>query len=487
MFLRPIAMSDPRDHTRDATRRAVVIAGVAVVLAVGLRAWPAPSTGAREEPPGARPNIVLIVTDDQRADTLFAMPNVRHLLAGHGITFSNAFVTTPFCCPSRASILTGLYSHHTGVLSDRPPDGGAPAFDDGSTIATWLHHAGYRTAFVGKYLNAYDRIGATYVPPGWDEWDAIASEPIASRYYGYTLNENGTLVRYGSSDVDYSTTVLTRRALSFLHDTSRPFFLELAPIAPHRPATPAPGDAGRSADAPLERSPAFDEPDVSDKPWGADRPPMSPAAERFADGLRRSMLDTLVEVDRGVGAIVDELRRNGALDDTVVAFTSDNGMLLGEHRIGGKLWPYEDSIRVPLVIRSPWIDSAQTDDRLALNIDLAPTLADLAGVTPATGVDGRSLAERIRGEAEPGLWRTAFEVEYLGHEHPPGAPPDYRGVRTERYLFVRYDNGWRELYDLRTDPDELHNSASDPARAPLIRSLGRLLGRLDAAPARAPG
>ncbi len=477
-------MPDARDAPGDVTRRAVAIALVAVGLAVALRAWPAPDPGASAEPRDARPNIVLIVTDDQRADTLLAMPNVRRLLGGHGVTFRNAFVTTPFCCPSRASILTGLYSHHTGVLSDSPPDGGAPAFDDRSTIATWLHDAGYRTGFVGKYLNAYDRIGATYVPQGWDEWDAIASEPIASRYYGYTLNENGTLVRYGSSDLDYSTTVLTRRALSFLDDTSAPFLLELAPIAPHRPATPAPGDDGRFSDVPLERSPAFDEADVSDKPWRAERPSMSPQAVRFADTLRRSMLDALVEVDRSVGAIVDELRREGMLDDTVIVFTSDNGMLLGDHRLGGKLWPYEGSIRVPLVVRSPWIDAAQTDDRLALNIDLAPTFAELAGVTPATGVDGRSLADRIRNEREADPWRTAFEVEYLGHAHPAGAPPDYRGIRTERYVFVEYDTGWRELYDLREDPDELQNLAGDPARASLIRSLRRRLDRLAASPPR---
>jgi arylsulfatase A-like enzyme len=474
-------MSDPRRTNPEATRRAFVIAAVAVLLAVALRAWPARNAGRSSEQSGARPNIVLIVTDDQRADTLFAMPNVRDLLGGHGVAFPNAFVTTPYCCPSRASILTGLYSHHTGVLSDRPPDGGAPAFDDRSTLATWLHDAGYHTAFVGKYLNAYDRIGETYVPPGWDEWDAIASEPIGSHYYDYTLSENGRLVRYGNDGLDYSTTVLTRRALDFVDGAPTPFFLELAPIAPHRPAIPAPGDAGRFADVSLNHSPAFDEPDLSDKPWAAERAAMSPRAKRFADELRRSMLDSLVEVDRAVGTLVDELGREGVLDRTVIAFTSDNGMLLGEHRLGGKLWPYEESIRVPLVVRSPWIDDAVVDERLALNIDLAPTFAALAGVTPAAGVDGRSFAALLRGDDEPRPWRTAFEVEYLGHEHPPGSPPVYRAVRTERYLFVRYGNGWRELYDLRVDPNELVNLADEASSRDVERSLARLLDRLDAA------
>lgn len=476
-------MSDPRPPSSHAAaaRRALLVAAGALVLALALRALPFPEPGPRAGP-AARPNILLVLTDDQRWDSLRAMPNVRRLLGSHGVTFANAFVTTPYCCPSRASILTGLYSHHTGVLSDSPPDGGAPAFDDRSTIATWLSRAGYRTAFVGKYLNAYDRLGATYVPPGWNEWDAIASEPIASRYYGFTLNENGRLVRYGSSDLDYSTTVLTRRALAFLHGTTAPFFLELAPIAPHRPATPAPGDAGAFAAARLPRAASFDEADVSDKPWAAERPPMSAAAERFANGLRRSMLASLVEVDRGVGAIVEALRASGQLANTVIVFTSDNGMLLGEHRLGGKLWPYEESIRVPLVIRTPWIDRAVIDRRLVLNIDLAPTFADLAGIPPGSPVDGRSLAPLLRGGPEPARWRRAFEVEYLGHEHPPGSPPDYRGVRTARYAFIRYDNGWRELYDLRTDPFELRNLAGDRPPRPLEASLGALLDRLDATP-----
>jgi arylsulfatase A-like enzyme len=278
--------------------------------------------------------------------------------------------------------------------------------------------------------------------------------------------------------------VLTRRALAFLGKTEAPFFLELAPIAPHRPSTPAPGDAGRFADAPLSRPPAFDEADVSDKPWASNRPPMSPAMIRFELGVRRSMLDALAEVDRSVAAIVDELRARGQLSNTVIAFMSDNGMLLGEHRIGGKLWPYEESIRVPLVVRSPWIDHAVVDPRLVLNIDLAPTFAALAGVAPGSPVDGRSFADALHGRTDPEPWRTAFEVEYLGHEHPPGAPPDYRGVRTTRFLYVRYANGWRELYDLRTDPDELRNLAGDPDQRRREAALSALLRELASAPAR---
>jgi N-acetylglucosamine-6-sulfatase len=454
------------------------------VVALALSALPT-GGGPERVPTSTRPNIVLILTDDQRADTLWAMPHVRSLLGAHGVTFPNAFVTTPFCCPSRASILTGLYSHHTGVLSDGPPDGGAPAFDDRSTIATWLSSAGYETAFVGKYLNAYRLLGPTYVPPGWDRWDAIESEPIASRYYGYTLNQDGRLVRYGSTDLDYSTAVLGRLGLDFLRTARPPFFLELAPIAPHGPAVPAPGDSGRFADATPAGPPSFDEADVSDKPWAGTRPAMSPEAVGSVTRLQRSMLESLLEVDRAVRAIVAELRAGGQLSNTVIVFTSDNGVLLGEHRMRGKMWPYEEAIRVPLVIRSPWISEPLVDRRLALNIDLAPTLADLAGVAPATPVDGSSFASLLRGDQAGGRWRRAFVVEYLGDQHPPGAPPDYTAIRTSRSLYVRYANGWRELYDLRADPFELANLASDPLEADRVRALRALLARLEAAPATA--
>lgn len=465
-----------------AARRSLAIAGVALVLAWGLHDLPRLASTAR--PSAARPNIVLIVTDDQRADTLWAMPAVRRLLSAHGVTFTNAFATTPLCCPSRASIFTGQYSHRTGVLSNNAPDGGAPAFDDSSTIATWLSSAGYETALVGKYLNRYAQLGPTYIPPGWDRWYAIASDPTASRYYDYTLNDNGHLATYGASELDYSTAVLGRLAVRFLGSARPPFFLALNAIAPHAPAHAAPVDEGAAMTVPDPRPPSFDEADVSDKPWGETRARMSGEAIAAASRLRVSMLRSLLEVDRAVEAIVDELTSTGQISNTVVALTSDNGMLLGEHRLHGKLWPYEESIRVPLVIRTPWTSTPVIDERLVLNIDLAPTFAELAGVTPDIPVDGRSLAPLLRSKTADERWRRGFVVEYLGHEHPSGGPPPYQGARTERFLYVEYSNGWRELYDLRRDPYQLDDLAGRRPRleARLRASFERLIDPSRAVP-----
>ena len=214
--------------------------------------------------PSDRPNIVFILTDDQRWDTLKWLPSVQ-ALAAHGVEFTNAFVTTSLCCPSRTSILTGQYSHTTGVYSNVPPDGGAPSFDDSSTLATWLHDGGYETALIGKYLNSYDLLPKGYIPPGWDEWDVISNLREALHYYDYKMNQNGSYVNYGRAPYDYATTVRTELALRFLRTVNAPFFLYFAPNAPHEPSLPAPGDGVPVTELPPERPNFFE--DTSDKPW----------------------------------------------------------------------------------------------------------------------------------------------------------------------------------------------------------------------------
>ena len=218
------------------------VVGAAIITSLAVAAdhylgSPAPSSRSFDF---HHPNIVFILTDDQRLDTLSFMPNVKELLAAHGVTFTNAFVTTSLCCPSRASILTGQYSRHTGVLSNVPPDGGAPSLRDASTVATWLHDGGYRTALVGKYLNAYNLLDGR-IPPGWDYWAAIDNDAERSHYYDFTLNENGRLVHYGTGPADYTTTVLGKLAAAFVENARPPFFLYLATVAPHDPATIPPG------------------------------------------------------------------------------------------------------------------------------------------------------------------------------------------------------------------------------------------------------
>ena len=430
------------------------------------------------------PNLILIVTDDQRADTLRYMPNVERLLVGHGVTFSRYYVTTSLCCPSRASLLTGQYSRHTGVFDNVGPHGGAVAFDDRSTLATWLAGDGYATALVGKYLNGYPSFGQCYFPPGWTRWDALDSEPEA-HYFDYTLNRGGTLVHYGDAVRDYSTTVLVRLATRFATSARRPFFLYLAPSSPHRPATRLPRDERLFAHLPPFRPPSFDERDVSDKPWRARVPPLSRTRIDEIDHVREHQLESLQALDRSIGSMVRALRRAGKLDHTVIAFTSDNGFLWGEHRLLSKVWPYEESIRVPLVVRVPWVHRPRIDDHLALNVDLAPTFADLAGVHPGLPQDGRSLVPLLRSRSVP--WRHAFVEEWLGRaDTDVGAPPPFEAVHTDRYLWVQYANGWRELYDLRTDPFELRNLAADPrARDLRLRLQGELRRLLGAPPGEA--
>ena len=470
----------------------VVSAGI-VAIRAGLRGnampgGPGPAPTAR-----ARPNVVLIVTDDQRWNSLFAMPNVERYLVRRGVTFTNAFVTTSLCCPSRASILTGEYSRHTGVYNDSGgPHGGAPAFKDTSTLATWLHGVGYDTALVGKYMNSYNLI-AHHIPPGWSHWDAIDSAKPALHYYDYAINEDGQLHYYGSDPSDYVDTVLGHLGTQFLATARPPFFLEFCPTAPHAPAIPAPGDEQRFH-VPLPYRPNFNEADMSDKPWAGMFPRF--ARTGFITRFWDQQLDSLQQVDRTVGAFVRVLRIDGQLANTVFVFTTDNGILLGEHRLAiVKVWPYEESIRVPLVIAGAGVvDPGRTNPDFALNIDLAPTIAQLAGVRPGLPVDGRSLVPLMMNRHPP--WRTSFVVEYLGNG---GAGDDYvapfEGIRTLRYLYVRYGrlrvrvggplvpypNGSEELYDLKSDPYELRNLARLPQyqqlRARLAGQLARLLRR----------
>jgi N-acetylglucosamine-6-sulfatase len=452
------------------------------------------------------------------------MPNVQTLLAAEGLTFTNAFVTTSLCCPSRASILRGQYAHSHGVLNNVGESGGFPAFyrlgDEDSTVATWLHDAGYRTALFGKYLNRYPK-GApeSHVPPGWDEWSAFASsdeDEGGSYYSGYALNEDGRIVLYGQQPSDYSTDVLAAKATDFVARTAgagEPFFLYIAPFAPHGPSTPASRHTGAFAGVQAPRVPSFEEADVSDKPtWVQALPRLDDEQIALVDDRYGRRLRSLLAVDEMVGSVVETLSAAGALDNTYIVFTSDNGYLLGEHGIPlGKQAPYEESIHVPLIVRGPGVPAGAVTDSIGLNIDFAPTFAELAGASPADFVDGRSLVPLLDGDP-PAEWRHGFLVEHYDRTRPDqwGAPspvpvaatpenqeelelleeegdavpgvspidsPPYLALRTEQYLYVEYANGERELYDMQTDPYQLQNLAAsaDPA---LVAELAADLDQL---------
>jgi arylsulfatase A-like enzyme len=463
--------------TRRRTVPALALAVVALVVAslVPSRATPA----------DRRPNIVLIVTDDQSFDSLPhdppAMPALQSMLddpSDHWVTFPNAFISTPLCCPSRATILTGRYSDHTGVRTNF--DG--HLLDESSTVATWLHDSGYHTGLIGKYLNHYP-FGSPYVPVGWDRWLAKTQAEQATAYYDYVLVDQGFVVPHGDLPEDYSTSVDAAAAVDFIRaaPADRPFYLELTPTAPHRPWTPAPGDAGADAQMPILEPPSVGEEDVSDKPaWVRALAPFDAERRLQLHEIHRRAFETLLGVDRLVSGVVRALTDRGVLDDTVIVFMTDNGFSFGEHRWVGKTCPYEECIRTPFAVRYPWAPSA-TDPHFVSNVDLAPTFADLAGVEPGGPVDGRSLVpllDALRG-GHLAAWRRAVLLEYVGDAHIPG----WTAIRTADFLFVEYQTGERELYDLTgrigpADPYELQNQLTNPAYGPIVVALSARLTRL---------
>jgi N-acetylglucosamine-6-sulfatase len=413
-------------------------------------------------PTSSRPSVVLILTDDQRWDTLWAMPVVRSRLARRGMSFSNAFVTTPLCCPSRASLLTGELAHSHGVYQNLE---GYERFapNEASTLAVWLDRAGYRTGLFGKYLNDYLSEHVEEVPQGWDRWMAFVNEPGTE---GYRLSVDGSLTKPGG----YSTDVLRDAAISFIDETppEQPVFVYYAPYAPHEDALPASRHRGAFANIEPWRPPAYEEADVSDKPrYIQARDRLTDSRRDDLDAFRITQLESLLAVDEAVGAILDTLRRSGRLSNAIIVFTSDNGIQWGEHRVyAEKSVPYEESIRVPLIIRhDPLIARGGTEDRFALNIDLAPTIADLVGVR-APQVDGRSLVPILAGEDV--TWREDFLIEYSKEDL---GILGFCGVRTSGHTYVLYRTGEEELYDLLHDPAQLDNRAGDPALAETLERL----------------
>jgi len=468
------------------------------LLAIGLLALAAAGCGGGSatggdggaEPalaaPGS-PNFVVIVTDDQTVTALDAMPNTLRLIGNHGARFDAAYASFPLCCPARATLLTGQYAHNHGVLGNKPPEGGFTRFQElhgDSNLATWMQQAGYRTVHIGKYFNGYGDDDPAFVPAGWDEW--FGSTTPGQRVYNYRLNENGELVSYGDAVADFKEDVLTEKAVGAigeLTEDERPLYLSLAYTAPHNggpnPSPQPPGDcadapkpAPRHAhdfdDAPLPMPPSFNEPDVSDKPGSIQKlPPLSPEAIEHLTQRWRCTLESLQSVDDGVAELIAALREQEALRDTYVIFISDNGLFFGEHRIpSGKVRHYEPSSRVPLLIRGPGVRAGTVVDRPVVNADLAPTILAAAGVEPQLPQDGIPLLRTLAGKPAP---RRDILLESRV----------YAGIRSGRSVMVEnFRSDDLELYDLRSDPDELDNLAGDPARAALLERLSDRLDQL---------
>jgi N-acetylglucosamine-6-sulfatase len=482
-----------------ALRIAWALLGLLALLAVLY-----PATGSAADP---RPNVVVLMTDDQTVADLEAMPRTRMLLGAAGVSFDRSYVSYPVCCPSRATFLSGQYAHNHRVLGLYPPTGGYDRFDASEALPVWLERAGYHTAHVGKYMNGYGTDTPADPPAGWSEWyGAVGSSTY--RMWGFTLNENGENRTYGTPfDQDpgmYQTDVVAKRAVDVIErraDGDAPLFLSVAFLAPHHESDPvqrasgrlvraAPRHAGNLAAKPLPMGRAFNERDVSDKPFFLRRrPPLSAAeVDRIARN-HRDRQESLLAVDEAVAEIVGALERTSALESTYVVFTSDNGFLQGEHRVpSGKMLPYDPSTRVPLLVRGPFLPAGAHSRALVGNLDLAPTILELAQAEPGKLLDGRSLLPFAR---DPGLSPPRALLHETGgrrfafgrDQDAVGIPAirqvlNYRAVRTSRWLYVHYRGGARELYDLRRDPQQLRSLHASRRHRAVRAALKRVLMRL---------
>ncbi|HSG45310.1 MAG TPA: sulfatase [Anaerolineales bacterium] len=442
------------------------ISGLVIILLVvlgGIFFYTQRPTSTKENPP----NIIFILTDDLDFPLMPYMENTNKLIGDQGATFTNYFVTSSACCPSRASTLRGQYPHNTGILENSP---GFEQFyrngNDETTIATWMKNAGYKNSYLGKYMNLYPAgVKRTYIPPGWADWHVFLDEG-ESFYFAYSMNENGKLVRYQKKAEDYSTDVIKNRAMEFIDKYSNkrsPFFIFISLYAPHGPSDPAPRHRNIHTDLIYPKSQSFHEEDTSDKPLIIRDLRRTGGIFEIeeSDALFVKRVQSMLAVDEMVAELVQLLDANGQLDNTYIIFTSDNGFHMGEHSLpSGKMLPYEEDIHVPLLIRGPNIRPGTIVNEMASNIDIAPTIVELAGAQIADFVDGRSFAPFLYATGQqPTIWRQALLIETgnLERESPVIA---YRGVRTGEFIYIEYENGELEFYDLIADPYQLENLAS---------------------------
>jgi N-acetylglucosamine-6-sulfatase len=448
--------------------------------------------------PAGRPNVVLITADDMRADDLAFMPRTQDLLRRAGVQFTDAISPYPLCCPARATLLTGQYAHNHRVAGNEYPFGGQRKFmelGDEQTLPVWLRGSGYATAFVGKYLNYYgstDRYqgtprGDTYVPPGWNVWKA-SIQPVFN-YDCVMVNENGRRVRHRTYQTDLFAGMAERLVRRWA-GRDRPFFIWQSQMAPHQDISPpgrrcgvedgrvldvvkgpppaAPRHVGMFDGLPLPYAPSTNEADMSDKGSRMQGPRADLAGQRR---LYEGRAESLQALDEAVAGTVATLRAQGVLDETVIIFTSDNGWLFGEHRRIGKILPYEESLRVPLLVRGPGFGAGLVRNQPVGLPDITSTIVDLAaaqvrlslpGGRETTEMDGVSLTDLVDDPAY--LADRVIPIEAALQEGPRRLIPRwmYRGVRTSRHSYF----AWQLRRDTPEEPfpveEELYDRAADP-------------------------
>jgi N-acetylglucosamine-6-sulfatase len=538
-------MSAPHPtSSRVPARTRLTFAAALLVLLASLVFVTLPRADAAQQSAAQRPSFVVIQVDDATLDQLYAtfspggipiqaMPNTLSLIAGRGITFNRYYVPYPLCCPARVSTLTGRYAHNHNVRGNVPPNGGFTGFKArqaySHNLAPWLQTAGYRTIHIGKFLNGYGDEPfdeGKDVPPGWNAWHSVLRADTHHYFYGYTLNDNGVLDgpfgdpgswetrEYGERDdfgcptaplngkpCFYETDIFNRIAWEEITGTSpeQPFYLQLDYTSPHgdfrRPAGPEPAtrhyNLFSGAPYPHSRSEGFNEGSVNDKPrFIREAPYLSLQEIRTYRVYYQKALESLRSVDEGVKLVHDALGTLGRLRNTYIIFTSDNGFFFGEHRLtGGKFIAYEPATHLPLLIRGPGIKPGTATGELAANIDIAPTILELAGAAADKSIDGRSLVPYMRDPAlrtrRPILFESFVETNDVEANGQPGAAPaerpgtaaraanasgrggatasivappkDYVGIRLGPYKYIEWPSGEKELYDINKDPNELNN------------------------------
>jgi N-acetylglucosamine-6-sulfatase len=466
---------------------------VASVVALLVTAGAVTTDGANAQTvaagkPVAHPNIVFILTDDLSMN-LISKEFTPHIvdLARRGTSFANYFVSDSLCCPARATIFTGLFPHDTHVVRNVPPDGGFQKFESEELdLKTWGHalqSRGYQTSLLGKYLNGYgDPMNAATapIPQGWDDWHVSNS----TGYFelDFQQNDNGTFNTYDGPE-NYGVDVLNRQAQSFIRDSAhQPFIVEVSTFIPHAPYTPAPRDANDFPGLSEPRDPSFDTVPRNAPSWLGPRPPFQPLQLAHIDASFRKRVQAMQSVDKLVADTEATLRAEHLLHRTYIVFNSDNGYHLGQHRLErGKQTAFDTDIHVPLIVAGPGIGHGRVVRQVAQNVDLLPTFVDLAGGTPSSAVEGRSLTPVLFGSSDARPWRTVALVEHE-HSNEPN-DPDYEGGGSNptsytairvvadalpgfrgrvNAVYVEYDNPQHETeyYDVARDPYELDNVAA---------------------------
>ncbi|MBI2704151.1 MAG: sulfatase [Actinobacteria bacterium] len=479
-----------------------------VILAIAVVVVAATSTVlVLRAAPSSAPNLLVIMADDQTLESLRVMQNVNDLLVKGGTSFSNYYVATPNCCPSRGEFYTGRYAHNTGIRDNVPPLGGAKSFVavQNQTLPVWLQQSGYYTAHIGKFLNGWGNpgkpdywTGGIAPPPGWDRWFGLI-DPSTYAYYNYRVSVDGTERAYGNAPTDYQTDVLGQEVIDTITRagaTGKPWFVSWMPLAPHIggketaskegqipdsfTAVPAPRDAGRFASEKLPASPSISlgpevetSADVQGKPaFVQERVKKDRGFRGLLPDAYRAELETLQALDEWVRRIYDAVASMGQLDNTVIVFASDNGLFHGEHGLYQKGLLYEEAVRVPLVVRGPGFPAGAKVDQLVNNVDLAPTLLGIAGARADVELDGRDMRPFV-GDPELSKNRAVLLENWYTL-----TPLSTQGVRVGNWSYLEWSSGERELYDLAADPFEMTNLASDPRYRSVIADLRPRLERL---------